>query len=187
MSEISKKRVKDLIDRESDKLKTGGKTKFNPTWIETLKKVVGSSDAYAEIIKESFNINDDIYKLIERRISQSQISVGDLLTFSYSQSNFLCIVCKNKRTSTGSFVSTRGNRLLSCYRVDHLSMDTLKIILNVLNKYDNIRSSISYEKSLSGFLGLVGGADKYRTFNVQSIFSLKKVSVQELDPRSTIE
>lgn len=185
MSEILKKRVKEIIDRESDKLKQGGKTKFSPQWYDRLEKILGSYDAYANKIKEAFGIGDDLYNLIERRIDIGQAQTGDLLTFNYKQSNFMTFVVKNKRTSTGLFTSTKGNRLLSTYRVDHLSMDTLQIILKTLNKYDRIRTSLSYEKQLNGFLSLVGGSDKYRTFDLAFINKPHKVSIVELDPRAT--
>lgn len=183
MSEILKKKVKEIIDRESEKLKAGGTTRFNSQWYSLLERIIGSSDAYARKIKDAFGIEDDLYKLIERRTSLGLTRIGDLLTFSYKGANFMVIVVKNKRTMSGRFTSTRGNKLLSSYRVDHLSMDTLQIVLNVLNKYENVKDNMSYEKRLNGFLSLVGGADKYRTFDTTGIFSLKKVSIGELDPR----
>ena len=187
MARSSKERLESFINRGIERASRG--VEAPNRYYEILKRY-RDTEAFPKVVRESMDLTPDVYDLIERSTTFSKLNVGDVISFYYVNSdqsipltaNFLAVIVKNKRAPTGTFTSTQGNHLLSCYRVDHLGTETLRIVTEGLNKNEQLKEQASYKK-FTAILKLLAGETKYRTFNKMNMSLLKKISIEEIDPR----
>lgn len=128
-------------------------------------------------LKQALDLDDSEFELISSRVpSVNSVSPGDIITFAYKanaggrgtqrQQQYMAIAVSNARTGTRGaiFKNTRTrNNLFSCFLVDHLSSESLKVFTQSLNKYKGYTKIASY-RYITGLFGLLIGKDKYRTF-----------------------
>ena len=129
-------------------------------------------------------INDGtITQIIRPRSkSPSQISPGDLFIFNYpypTPETHIVLVVQNKRTSSGLFLSTQRNQLLSAFKLSSTSPEISAIILK--NLYKN--RAVSYDNVFRGLLRVLGKKN-YRTYDIKYITSFNEI--EYTDGRTTI-
>ena len=119
-----------------------------------------------EKLKQALGLDEVEYELISTKISNtSNISPGQVVTFVYDGKQFMALAVSNARS--GSNVTFRNirtrNKLFSCFLVDHLSRESLQVLISSLNKYGKYTKIASY-KYITNLFGLLIGKDRYRTF-----------------------
>lgn len=113
-----------------------------------------------EFIRDSgFEIDVRVKKLAH---SQSSLRPGDLISFRYPKEDInprVALIVSCERGPYGSYISTKGNILISCFKLNYTGAVTNEILRNL---YKN-RSKASYysiKKSLTTLLG----TSSYRTY-----------------------
>jgi len=90
-------------------------------------------------LKQAKELTDLELDLTQKRIpSVNSLSPGDMLSFSYNGSPFMALAVSNQRTGASSTIFTNRNtknKLFSCFVVDHLSSESLRVLLSTLVKY----------------------------------------------------
>ena len=124
----------------------------------------------------------------------SNLKAGDLYTFSYRLTTgkykgnvqpYTIIAVAGSNDDTPVFVhSSTGNTLFRGYRVDHLSPETLTVILaSIYHGREKLNGDFSY-KQIEGFLGAVIGGDlsseNYRTFVDKARGTLTRIDLEGL-------
>ena len=130
-------------------------------------------------------------------VTISSLRAGNFCTLRYQnkiKSNrpskskvFDVLIVSNNRTSPNSgmfsYMSKKGvrDKYLSCFRIDHLSYETITILQKGLDKYKGNPRVKSY-KYMKTLFGLFVGPDKYRTLSVSqgSIDSIIKYDMKFL-------
>ena len=141
-------------------------------------------DLQEEKLKKALNIDETGLDLISASVpSVANLDPGDVATFSYNGKTFMSIAVSNARTGASSavFTNTRTkNKLSSCFLVDHLSSESLKILISSLDKYREYAKVASYRYIVTLF-GMYIGRDKYRTFisTGNRMSSLVRISARE--------
>lgn len=118
------------------------------------------------------------------------IRYSSFIPSKYQSSNkrMLVMVVANTRTATNGGIfyhkSKDGTRdkYLSCFRVDHLMIETLAALQSSLNKYKKFSKIKSY-KYLKTLFGMFIGSDNYRTLSLTKgyVDSVIKYDVSTLD------
>jgi len=120
-----------------------------------------------EKLKRALEIDETGLDLISARVpSVNSISPGNVVSFSYNKSSYMALAASNGRSGPSSAVfRSRGtkNKLFSCFLVDHLSSESLKIIIESLNRYGSFTKIASY-RYITNLFGLFVGRENYRTF-----------------------
>jgi len=134
-------------------------------------------------LKQAKELTDLELDLIQKRIpSVNSLSPGDMLSFSYNGSPFMALAVSNQRTGASSTIFTNRNtknKLFSCFVVDHLSSESLRVLLSSLDKYKDYTKIASY-KYITSLFGLILGKDKYRTFiSTGKMSNLNRIILQE--------
>ena len=113
-------------------------------------------------------------------ISTGAITPGDILHFTYVDGEVVVLVVARKISKAGIFISTRGNRLMSCFKLVGKSATTINLIVNALYK-NRVLSSYTLLTSyvIQAGLRALLGKQSYRTYNTSKIEHLRKVSKQE--------
>jgi hypothetical protein len=146
--------------------------RFSPEIQVFLKKYVGGQRA-------------DETKLSLLPRSASMLNTGDLIIFKYympadtlhkrrsSKTQRLGLIVSNKRSSTGTFISSQKNLLLSCFRLDATSQQITSIVVEKLYKERRLCNYYKIVKSLKTILG----KDKYRTYKVSQLSNIYEVTI----------
>jgi hypothetical protein len=137
-------------------------------------------------LKKRLNLRNLGFKSTSSRTSKSSSALqpGDIVYFTYpkeSETDFynynklkdrLSLIVSNKRTGpSGSvFISTRNNKLLSCFDISDTSGEVVSIIISQLYKK---RRKCSYK--IIARLKSILGAETYRTFNTKKISKLYEI------------
>ncbi len=107
----------------------------------------------------------------------------DVALFQYRRSVFLVLCVLNERTGQGDpyFTNTNtGNVLLSCFRLDGVSMETLEIIFNSLYRNEiNVLRKIGTYRYFKTMFSILLGKRQYRTFNKLQISGLTRFILKE--------
>jgi hypothetical protein len=113
-------------------------------------------------------------------ISTGAITPGDILYFLYGADNVVVLVVGKKTSKAGLFVSPKGNKLLSCFKLVGKSATTINLIVNALYK-NRVLSSYMILTSYAIQTGLRAllGRGSYRTYNTAMIQHLRKLSKKE--------
>jgi hypothetical protein len=94
-----------------------------------------------------------------------------------SANSRLVLVVRNKRTGGpwggATFTSTKGNELLSCFRLETISPEITSVIVDKL--YKNVRLC-SYSR-IVGSLSTILGSKNYRTYKVSKLSQIYEVNV----------
>ena len=89
----------------------------------------------------------------------------------------LVLIVRNHRTGLqgrgATFTSTKGNELLSCFRLETTSPEITSIIVDKL--YKNVRAA-SYSR-IVGSLSTILGSQNYRTYKVSQLSQIYKVNM----------
>lgn len=124
----------------------------------------------------------------------SNMHPGDLMTFSYRLTtgpsrgqtrDYTILAVGGKKDGSAYFThSSTKNRLFRGYRIDHLSPETLTIILySIYLGREKLNADFTYGK-IEGFLQAVIGKgldqERYRTFNDTSRGTMTKVELEGL-------
>ena len=137
-----------------------------------------------EKLKQALEIDETGVDLISASVpSVANLDPGDIAAFSYNGKSFMVIAVSNARTGSSStvFTNTRTkNKLFSCFLVDHLSSESLKILISSLDKYREYAKVASYRYIVTLF-GMYIGKDKYRTFisTGNKLSGLTRISARE--------
>lgn len=134
----------------------------------------GDKDYYNEIgFMESINHKGPSYiKAIAR--TPDFVSPGDVLSFRYwgeAQYRFTLVVSILR--GDGYFISTRGNKLLACFKLTTALPETVTFVLSLV--YKN-RKLADYYKLTEG-LELVFGKKSFRTYKFQDISYFHEVLI----------
>ena len=127
-------------------------------------------------------INKDLpvgKKLVAKRLPASTAAIfpGDILTFKYGGETVMCLVVANQRTKIGLFISSKFNVLVSCFKIGGKSPTTLNLILDALYKNRVLASyQVLNQSTYTGMMALLG-KDSYRTYMLNSMQGLRKVTV----------
>ncbi len=112
-------------------------------------------------------------------ISHEFIQPGDVLIFNYESeeddNTKIVLVVSTQRAPGGLFVSTQGNLLLTCYRVDLISPGLISFILKML--YKN-RDQCRYNSTLDGLMASFGGKH-FKTYNLFKASKLQELQIAE--------
>jgi len=107
----------------------------------------------------------------------------DVAMFKYDGGAFLVLCVLNERTGQGDpfFTNTNtGNRLLSCFRLDGISMETLEIVFNSLYTNDiNVLRKVGTYRYFKTMFSFLLGKRQYRTFNKLNISGLTRFILKE--------
>lgn len=148
------------------------------------KKPSNFLEQQTQKIKDALQLQDRELDLVESRIpSITHVDPGDILSFSYKGKSFMVLAVSNQRTGESSaiFKNLRTkNNLLSCFVVDHLSKESLGVIISSLDKYREYAKIASY-KYMTTLFSLFLGKDKYRTFiTAGNISGLSRILAREV-------
>ena len=107
-------------------------------------------------------------------VSYSSFIPGSIYHISYKSRSMIVLCVTNKRTgpSSSQFISTRNNKLLSCFAIDELPAETIKDILLYLNEHQGT----SYYDLDSYITGLIG-RQAYYTPKLQDIRALYELDI----------
>jgi len=129
---------------------------------------------FSDEIKETLlNLGQSAEGAVARK-PHSGFMPGDIVLFNYPplSEQRMTLVVSNKRGS-GIFISSRGNKLVSCFRLNDASSEILPIILQ--NLYKN-RKKASYSGILKGLSALLGSRN-YRTYKLNNMRHLYNVNL----------
>lgn len=101
--------------------------------------------------------------------SVGYISPGDVLVLRYNGSYEVVLVVANKRSSSGIFLSSRNNILLSCFSLSTKSPQIINLVLDNLYKNRKVASYQNIKSNLSVILGV----SSYRTFKLNKVSNLQ--------------
>ena len=142
--------------------------------------MAGSEEKYlfsfkkVKILQEIIEIYGNAVKL--RETSYLGLNPGDLVTFSYSDSeDRFGLVVRSDRAPGGQFLSTRNNLLFNIFLLREISQPMLDIIVSTLYKD---RNRCSYKAS-NRILGSFFGKNSFRTFNISRASNLIKVDIRK--------
>ena len=135
-------------------------------------------------LKDALGLGEVEFDLISANIpSVNSASPGDVVSFVYNGAQFIAIAVSNARTGSSSaiFRNTRTkNKLFSCFLVDHLSSESLKIFIQALNKYRDYTKIASY-RYITTLFGMLIGKDRYRTFiSTGRMANLTRIQIREI-------
>lgn len=136
-------------------------------------------------IKKRVNLKEAGFRSKAIKMSHgSIISPGDVIYFIYPKLPdkgpiqplpVLALVVSNARTGSGAtFISTKNNKLLSCFDISESPPEVLKVVLDILYKNSN-KCNYSVIKNLKH----VFGPNRYRTHNTFKITQLHEVFLDE--------
>lgn len=103
--------------------------------------------------------------------SSAYLVPGDLVLFTYSGSQRLCLVVATGRGSS-VWTSSRGNTLLNCFELNSFSAETIEIFVS--NLYKNRK--IDYQTAMKYFKSLFGSKN-FKTFNILKISDLFEIEL----------
>lgn len=124
---------------------------------------------------EFVKLSDIEWKAKVKSLAQSASSVrpGDLLAFKYPKEDNhsrISLIVSCDRGLLGYFISTRGNMLISCFKIEQIGSVTNEIIKNL---YKN-RSKASYH-SIKRSLTTLLGTSAYRTYILNHMSELHAI------------
>lgn len=112
--------------------------------------------------------------------SAGYLTPGAVVLFKYDIDGVvesrLALVVSNQR-GNGVFTSTRGNRLMSCFRLTDVFSEVGSIILRHLNRNRRLNNYYLLADSLTPIFN----KESYRTYNLNKVTGLHKVRI--LKPR----
>lgn len=102
------------------------------------------------------------------------ISAGDVLMFRYKGDPFykFVIVVKIKR-GEGLFTSSRGNKLLACFKLDGTTPETLKILLKYIYKNRRLADYYKIQEAMAAIFGM----NSFRSYNLSYINYLNELTL----------
>lgn len=130
----------------------------------------------------------------------SGLQPGDVCIFKYQGQDQIVIVVATARTHTGQYTSSRGNRLLTCIKLDlseEQQYSSLLVFKNLYNKgskatyKETTRASRSIPKFLSKFFSKfrekvrnrtimsLFGKSNFRTYIIPKMSNIQEVSIGE--------
>jgi len=132
-----------------------------------------------------------LIKSIDR--SSSNLDSGDLISFDYTYTNkkkivvtqnYTVLLVNNRRSGNDPlFTSTRGNTLISAYKIEHLQPETLISVLSSI--YKGKEKGVSREQVQQAFKMIIGPAvlsnKNYRTFDDSKRGKISKISVENIE------
>lgn len=112
------------------------------------------------------------------------ISPGDVLSFRYETgTHYRTVLIVSIDRGPGTFISTRGNLLIACFRLDWAHPEILKIVLKEVYKK---RSISNYYKLLKA-MNLIFGTSNFRSYMLSKMryvheiqLDLSKVKWQDI-------
>lgn len=128
----------------------------------------------------------------------SGLQPGDVCVFNYQGQDQIVIVVATARTHTGQYTSSRGNRLLTCIKLDlseEQQYSSLLVFKNLYNKgskatyKETTRTSRSIPKFLSRFFSKfkekvrnrtvmsLFGKSNFRTYIIPKMSNIREVSI----------
>ena len=99
---------------------------------------------------------------------------GSVLTFNYENQEVIVMCVSIKRSKRGTFISSQGNRLVPCIKVEDVSPGALRAILD---EFYRKSSSASYASLTNGLNGLLS-KDKFRTYNLTKMVNLHRLRLE---------
>mgnify|MGYP003643705023 CR=1 FL=1 len=143
--------------------------------------------------KELFGYSLEEFELVNN-VQVGEFQTGDIGLFQYKvgatiNQKFLVLCVSNARSGIiPSFMSSKKNPLLSTFRIDHLSQETIALIVGALHKSVTPVYQWATYSRFTGFLGKVLGKENYRTFDKTKMSSISIVEVKYLkDKRETLK
>jgi len=142
---------------------------------------------FSEEKEKQFNMLKLILKLSEddNRLKYTsgpaelgRLKATDIAVFSYRRKSFMVLCVLNQRTGDEEpfFTNTKtGNQLLSCFRIDGTSVETIEVVLNSLYSMDkNVLKKIASYRYFKNMFSLLLGKRQYRTFNKLEISGVSR-------------
>ena len=143
--------------------------------------------------KDLFGYSLDEFELVNN-VQVGEFQTGDIGLFHYKvgatiNQKFLVLCVSNARSGIiPSFMSSKRNPLLSTFRIDHLSQETIAVIAGALHKSVTPLYQWATYSQFTSFLGKVVGKENYRTFDKTKMSSISIVEVKYLeDKRETLK
>jgi len=125
---------------------------------------------------------DNRLKYVSGPAELGRLRATDIAVFNYRRKAFMVLCVLNQRTGSQEpfFTNTRtGNQLLSCFRIDGTSVETLEVILNSLYTVDkNTLRKIASYRYFKNMFSLLLGKRQYRTFNKLEISGVSRYTLQ---------
>lgn len=108
----------------------------------------------------------------------NRLDATDIAIFQYRRKAFMVICVLNERTGPQEPFFTNantGNQLLSCFRLDGTSVETLEVVLNSLYNMDrNALKRIASYRLFKNMFSVLLGKRQYRTFNKLEISGISR-------------
>jgi len=122
----------------------------------------------------------------DERITVDMVKPGYVLNFSYKGRSFgvLAVSCARSGPGSSLFKNTKtGNKLLACYKIDQLSLETLATIVTKLDKYGTRFNKVASYRYVKNLFGIFIGKNQFRTFIAMNnqVSGLKKITVEQLE------
>ena len=136
--------------------------------------------------KELFGYSLDEFELANN-VQVGEFQTGDIGLFHYKvgatiNQKFLVLCVSNARSGIiPSFMSSKRNPLLSTFRIDHMSQETVAILAGALHKSKTPLYQWATYSRFTSFLSKVVGKENYRTFNKTKMSSISIVEVKYLE------
>jgi len=117
---------------------------------------------------------DDIRKYYLQRIpvSRGVVQPGDIIIFDYPDT-YIALVVSTQRAPMGTFLSTRGNNLITTFKLPENKIIIEEAIRNLYKK----RVRADYYTITKAFKK-VFGPESFRTFNMSKIDNLYKLDLR---------
>lgn len=142
-------------------------------------------------VKDSFNYSLDDFELINN-IKVGDFQPGEMGIFHYTSNgpwskvdkSFFVLCVSNKRSGAQAvFSSSAKNRLLSAFKTDSISKETLSVLIHIIyNAKAALYKEANY-RNLNKRLGLFLGNSNYRTFDLTKMSNVSVVEVNFLEDR----
>lgn len=134
-------------------------------------------------LRDALGLEEAEFDLISARVpSINSVSPGDVVSFTYNGLSYIGIAVSNARTGSSSaiFRNTKTkNKLFSCFLVNHLSSESLRIFIQALNRYRDYTRIASY-RYITTLFGMLIGKDRYRTFiSTGRMAQLNRILIKE--------
>jgi len=117
--------------------------------------------------------------------SISSLKPGSVISCFYDGRLRLALVVKTKKTTSGLYTSSRGNKLLTLFLLNSITDDKIGTVINTVYKEKNISDYKQLPKLKSLKELNVRFTERFRTFNISKIEKLRalKISTKEVFKR----
>ena len=117
----------------------------------------------------------DILRYLRRiPASTTYITPGHVLAFKYNGGEVVALVVSTKR-GNGRFISTKGNPLITVFKLNGLSEVVLQVIMENLYRNPGISSYKGVTKALKTILG----KDRFRTYNLRKMYGIHQIEIRK--------